>query len=392
MYRDEEVLSFAVTFGKRHNIRVLEKLAHFDKAPFGMKEDTAEEELNRLLSKFIYGHAIATPRWDYESIIKNTGVEDDFELSFKGHGLSLFNHYWFRKEGENLRYEDINFFANGWDDSFGRAVLRGDYEALKNVDLNVPDIVTAGWGIKGWLYEDGVPKLYKLGIAKNHYEEVLTEVLTSRCAKRMLKPEESLEYELKEIYGKYASVCKAMIGVDEELVPLSNVLPHDLYEIYFTKSNDRKQNEEFFRRLSDFGMPELYEFFVKVSCLRSLCFAGDLHFDNLSIIRNLKTGKTRMAPLYDLGSSFGSGETGRKVLSKINKATYIMVYFIFGGLDPNWDYSWYRPESLLGFEDEIREILSKSDFYTPELIDNIIDVYQHQKATLDEYANRGKKS
>ena len=53
-------------------------------------------------------------------------------------------------------------------------------------------------------------------------------------------------------------------------------------------------------------------------------------------------------------------------------------------LESSWDYSWYDSTKLEGFEEEIRNILSKSNFFTPELIDKIIDVYQHQKDALDE--------
>ena len=80
-------------------------------------------------------------------------------------------------------------------------------------------------------------------------------------------------------------------------------------------------------------------------------------------------------------------------LSNINKGTYLLIYFIYGGLDPNWDYSWYDKNKLIGFEDEIRDTLSKSDFYNEQLIDNIVDVYHHQKETLDELAdNSAQKS
>lgn len=390
MYQDDEVLSFEVTFGKRNQIKLLERLAHYDKAPYGINDDISEEERRWALFKFFNGRTIPATRWDYQKILDNTGCKDEFELSFKGHGLSLTNHYWVRKEDEHLKYADINFFTNKWDDSFAKAVLSGNYEALKNVDLNVPDIVTQGWAVKGWLCED-CPTLYKLGIAEGHVEESLSEVLVSRLAARMLGQGEALEYQLKDVYGHLASASTVMIGIDEELVPLSSVLPNELYAIYRNKSHDRKNSEEFFKRLKECGINHAHEFFVKVMCLRSLCFVNDLHFDNLSMIRNNKTGEIRFAPLYDLAGAFGSSQTGRNILSNINKATYMIVYFVYSDLSPDWDYSWFNPHSLDGFENDIREVLSISDFYTPELIDNIIDVYQHQKASLIELWKKAKK-
>ena len=386
MYKNDEVLSFTVSFGKSSKVEIIKKLSHFDKAPYGMKDDSSLDELKNILFRFLNERTIAGPRWDYVDIIKYTGVKDAFELSFKGHGLSLSNHYWYKKEDENLKYEDINFFTNKWDDSFAKAVLSGNYEALRNVDLNVPDIVTDGWSIKGWLYENGEPRLYKIGIAKDHSEEPLAEVLSSRLAKRMFGSGQSLEYELKEIYGKYASCCKTLIKVDEELIPLVRVVSPTLSNLYSAKFNDHNLTKPFFEELSKCDIPGIYEFFIKLSCWRTLCFANDLHFNNLSVIRNIKTGQMRLAPLFDFGSSFGGSEKARAFLSHPNKASYLIIYFLYGDLDPNWDYSWYHKESLDGFEEEIKETLSKSEFYTPELIQNILNVYHYQKDSLTSLA------
>ena len=68
-----------------------------------------------------------------------------------------------------------------------------------------------------------------------------------------------------------------------------------------------------------------------------------------------------------------------------------MVYFIYGTPDPEWDLSWYNPNSLDGFEKEIREYLSLSSFYDQILIDAIINVFEHQKASLDEAALKHKE-
>ena len=145
-------------------------------------------------------------------------------------------------------------------------------------------------------------------------------------------------------------------------MPLSVVLPNDLYQLFLGKNNNKDKNREFFQKVSEFGMPELYELFVKISCLRSLCFISDLHFDNICVIRNTKTNKIKPAPIHDLA-----------------------------GAESSWDYSWYDSTKLEGFEEEIRNILSKSNFFTPELIDKIIDVYQHQKDALDEVSGKSSK-
>ena len=388
MYEDDEVLSFEVDYEKER-ATILEKLEHFDKAPNGVKD--IDVHSNTAFMKFINSRSIAPQRYDYKEILEATNSKSYFDLSFKGHGLSLTNNYWYKREGENLSYKDINFFNNKWDDSFAKAVINHDYEALKNCDLNVPDIMTSGWGCKGWICTDEGPKLYKLGINKDHSEEALTEVLSSRLANRIFKEGECLKYELEKVGNQYASVSPLITNIDEELVPLSDYVNGEIYLLYRNKNYDKKLGDEFFNRIKNSEITGLYEFFVKVACLRDLCFVNDLHFDNISLIKNRKTGEIRLAPLYDLGSSFGSSRTGQSLIASPTKATLIMVYYVFSGLDPNWDYSWYDPDKLIGFEDEIRETLSKSDFYNEALINTIIEVYHHQKEVLDEMARKSKK-
>ena len=385
MYKNYEVLSFFVDF-RSYRTTLIKKLEHFDKAPYGFdKEDGYTISLK--IGWFFKKLSIPSTRSGYKNIMKATHSRNGIDLLFKGHGLSLSNHYWFKRENENLSYDDINFFTNKWDDSFARAVLNKDYDALSRVNLNVPDITTAGWGVKGWLYdEEKGPRLYKLGI--NHSEECLGEVLASRLAKRLFKDEEVLTYDLEMINGEYASICSPMIGVDEDLISLSNVLPNDLYGLYHSTRNNKNNRKEFFEKLQEYGYSDYYQFFVKLECLRSICFVNDMHFGNISIIRNMTSGETRIAPIYDLGGSFGSGKTARQFLAKPNKATLLLIYFIYSNLNPDWDYSWYNKDNLIGFEDEIREVLSKSDFYKPEIIDFIIDIYRQQKSSLDELANK----
>ncbi|MBQ2070440.1 MAG: hypothetical protein II467_05875 [Bacilli bacterium] len=387
MYKDFEVFRFEADFEAKR-ATLLEKLEHFDKGPYLISKKDANLEYG--VTKFFQRRTIPDTRRGQKEILAATGCENEFELSFKGHGLSLSNHYWFKKEGENLRYKDINFFENKWDDTFARAVLSADYEALKHASLEVPDIVTQGWATKGWIYDNG-PKLYKLGIDPDHSEESLGEVLASLLARRIFKKGEVLEYELGKWGEKYASVSPTMVGENEELTHLSDVLPHSLYMLYSSRNRDKNMRAEFFEILKDYRLPELYPLFVKLTCLRSICFVHDLHFDNIALIRNVETGDYHPAPFFDLAGSFGGTTTGKSFLSNINKATYMIIYFLYSGLDPEWDYSWYDPAKLEGFEEVIRGMLSKSDFYTPQLIDNIIDVYHHQKETLDEYWENDKK-
>lgn len=380
MFQDDEVLSFEVDYDKKI-VRFLEEKERFDKAPY----ELGIEDKNLGLMHFFDNRLISSMRVDFKKIAEATNCKSPFELSFRGHGLSLSNHYWYKRDGENLRYDDINFFENRWDDTFGRAVLAGDYEKLKTCDLNVPDILTSGWGVKGWLWEDG-PKLYKRGLTPEHPEEAVCEVLASKIANMMLQNGDALHYDLKTIDGKYYSSSPCITKKNEELIPLSTILPTELNAIYYEKIFNKRLNKLFFDRLAEFGHAEWKTFFYKVACLRSLCFISDLHFGNLSAIRNIDTGELRLAPIYDFGGAFGSSNRGKEFIASANKGSFFLIYFLFGDLDPSWDYSWYDPKKLEGAEEVIREYLSKTEFYTPDYIECALEIFRRQKKALDEMA------
>ena len=388
MYKDDEVLSFFVNF-RKSRATFLSKLEHFDKAPYGFDED--DNKINLRLMQFINARLIPPQRIGYKEMMKSLHCRNGFNLSFRGHGLSLSSHYWYKKAGEKLRYADINFFENKWDDSFARAIIRKDYKALANVDLNVPDIVTSGWGMKAWLYDENKgPRLYKFGIKDNNSEEVIGETLASSLAQKLFNEEEALRYDLEMINGRYASVSSPMIGIDDELIPLSTYLPLDFSSLYRSTHLDKNLYNDFLNKLKEGGYNDLYLHFIKMACLRSLCFVNDLHFGNVSVIKNHKTGKIRVAPFYDLGGSFGSGERAQKFILNRNQATLMLIYFAYGNLDPNWDYSWYDKNRLVGFEDEIRNTLCKGNFYIGEIIDFVVSIYKQQKESLDEIAYQNK--
>ena len=67
-----------------------------------------------------------------------------------GHGLSLFDLFWYRPPGSADRWDDINFFDNTWDPSFGEAVLSENYDSLAACSPDVPDVTTSGHVIKTW--------------------------------------------------------------------------------------------------------------------------------------------------------------------------------------------------------------------------------------------------
>lgn len=86
-----------MVFSRVNKVKIIEELEHFEKAPFNINECISNEQKDLALLKFFNNACMPITRYDYKEVLKATGCKDGFELSFKGHGLSLSNHYWFKK-------------------------------------------------------------------------------------------------------------------------------------------------------------------------------------------------------------------------------------------------------------------------------------------------------
>ena len=85
-------------------------------------------------------------------------------------------------------------------------------------------------------------------------------------------------------------------------------------------------------------------------------FVADI-IRNLGIIRNLETGACRPAPPFDYDRAFGfpfEEFPFESLCSKPEVAAFLCACS-FSDLDSSWDWSWYDPQALEGFEGRIVE-------------------------------------
>lgn len=147
--RDRELVDFEVdsVTGDAHIIDVVSgDLA----ASLGLTRNNGDEVLTTLIRR----QALSPLRKDKEDVLAVFGAKSTVDLALMGRGVSLYDQFWYRPPGSSGRWEDVNFFDNGWDLGFGEAVLLGDYARLAACSPDVPDATTPGHAVKAWVRGD----------------------------------------------------------------------------------------------------------------------------------------------------------------------------------------------------------------------------------------------
>ncbi len=359
MNHEHETLAFEVdsATGKVHNVRPLDGAPW---APLGILVSWSKPE--PLLEHFIRGRAIQPNRPDLPDILKATGMQSNLELSLLSGGFSLSDQYWYRTPGSKLTWEQANFFDNEWDPSFGEAVLRRDFDALSHASIATPNATCGGLCRKAWILKNGKPHLLKAASIEGGADSV-AEALASRMLAHILPSDEYVPYEVLIRDGETYASCQPMVNRDEELVAAwqilsqtggtrdgqgcgSELLGAELFEGYCTA-------------LEDFGVAGAKQEVAKMALAATLTFNRDIHSRNMGVIRTVETGDTRMAPLFDYDKVFGTSKMEYMDFVCIHPAIApFMLAAGFSNLNPLWDYSWYDPHALDGFESEVARTLS----------------------------------
>ncbi len=294
------------------------------------------------LTSWITDRYIPENRIGLREILAKTGCKDPAELLFQTFGQNLTDQYWFRPEGSNLDWNEINYFHNPY---------------VGNVNEKGPGSGTPGMLPKWWEQRDGKNFLIK-GSGQGE-REPFVELLASRLYKRLLEPQDFVTYSIEKYEGKPHSVCENFITEHTQLVPLREVMS------CFRRPQSEPYNyAEYIEVCNELGVADIERQLAKMIVCDFLTANIDRHDMNLGLIRDSETLQfVGVAPLFDNGrgfyysaqreSDFGSRpffHTSHP-FSEYPSSQLALVH----------DYSWFDARKLDGFEDEIVEILSKNE-------------------------------
>ena len=388
MKRNQELADFEVdpATGKA---RIIDMPKTGD-GPLAFAEQT-QQSGDQTLTDILRARSISTRRPDMDDILASFGALSTVHLALMGHGLSLSDQYWYRAPGSTERWEDINFFDNEWDPGFGAAVLRRDYTRLATCSPDVPDTATSGKLVKTWeRNEDGIflikestlpdgIDLQGVVLAADLCAALFGEgryipvSIVARCGK--LCSANPLMLASDEEFADGSRLC-AMTGIQEKQAPHQNsVLQHELCQTRI-------------KAYTAIGIPDASAHVARMASLSCLTMLSNLHHKNFGVIRKVGSDTWRPAPIFDYDGSFGflSAGKGIQYLCTDPSSTALLCARRFSYLDSTWDWSWYNPYALEGFEERIMEAFAPCQSLPPDFARLTALIFAMQRKYVDSVA------
>ena len=357
---DHEIMDFeADSHGSIGEVHVIDEGLW---APMWLRRCRDYSDVAADLRLFLQKRAIGRLREDLSRIMEAIGASSPVDLALRAGGFSLTDQYWYRPEGSSLSWAEANFFDNGWDPAFGDAVLAQDYQALARASLLTPDVTCGGRSPKAWVEAPDGPRLLKAS-ARDDGADLVGESLVSRMLGRLLGPDDFIHYELIEAAGQRFISCPGIIARGEELVHADQIVSRAARAHYPSMQEGfGLWIEAYVRALKSLGVGDWRKTAAKLAVCACLSFNADMHLGNLAVIRKPGSDILRAAPLMDFTGGFGTFDADHSLLACSNPTLLIiLIAQRFSYLDPAWDYSWYDPHALDGFDDELRLAFERAE-------------------------------
>ncbi len=392
MHRNQALLDFEVDVAE-DDVRILDApdadaAADTPLAAMGLAGPDGAEFARQIIRE----RTLSPNREDLDPILDALGARSPLELALMGHGLSLMDDLWYRAPGSTERWEDVNFFDNGWDAGFGTAVLAADYEGLASCSPDTPDVTTRGSQVKAWeRNEDGI-RLIKHSLSESQVD-FQGALLAAELCRRLFGEDAYQPLEIVERQGARFSATPLMISRDEELVQGFRLFAMGGYSLAEA------------RDLCGPALPDTYADILTRSdvenvsacvaqayAFKALSLLSDMHAGNFGIIRNVETGARRAALPFDYDHAFGFPFDDFPVDAVCANPALAALLCAknFSDLDPAWDWGWYDPQALDGFEGLIVEAYEGDGSLPPDFAKLVARLFVIQRSYVNELSSTGE--
>lgn len=242
---------------------------------------------------------IPETRKNLASALAKTGLSSVGNLALHSLGASLSDQYWLCPEGENLRWEDVNFFTNDFANDIGPILCESTSE-LKGPG---PNASSNGNLPKEWIISDGKRILLKGG-SDPFQQEPLNEFLASAILEQLSLPH--VDYSLSD--NAEWSTCECFVTPQTEFVPLWNIL-------FLSQKRNNENTFSQCSRILDTLAIDNWQKYIQDMLLFDYCIANtDRHFNNFGLIRNVETLQFEgFAPLFDHGASLWYDKPDKRI-------------------------------------------------------------------------------
>lgn len=351
MNADYEVLDFTYDRANRH-FSASHAIHDAARAPIGVVSEKGHYASAAALFEWWHHRTIPTEREGIDSKLIELGFETPTDIPFASLGLSLSDQYWIRPEAaRELKWEDINFFDNAFDDS-------GD-NWLEHVGSDrSPDNTSEGQLPKKWVCRDAGRFLLKGGGANEQIP--YNEHVASSLQRRLLDEGEFVSYSIETYHGIPVSACKNFLTRREEYIPAWYLRPRG------KKADGRHALNAYLDTCESLGIENAEQALSKMLVCDYLVANTDRHWRNFGLVRNIDTLECRIAPLFDNGNSLWHSVP----LSSLQAENYWFESKPFNKdsvkqLLMTPDTGWLDISLLDGFAEEAEGMLSADEALAP---------------------------
>jgi hypothetical protein len=291
-HKNKNVMLFEMD-NENYRILGINDIIDSERLPFHIENNNNMIDCGIQLDTWIKGRGLSGSREDIKDIKKLFATDNVHKLTVDSHGLNLTDHYWFHRTEQDIKWEDVNYFDNNFDE------LKQPENHEPVIDRSVknqsPNFCVDGSIVKRWVLLNKDRMLLK-GSKFKIMQEPFNEWIAS-----MIMDElgiEHVNYNLKRNKNMIPySECKTMSDRDIEFINAQWVI-----------SSKPQGMKEMYRHYMDLckyeGIGDVKEHIDNMIIIDFLIGNEDRHRGNFGILRDAETLKwLKIAPLFDNGNS-----------------------------------------------------------------------------------------
>ena len=201
--------------------------------------------------------------------------------------------------------------------------------------------------------------------------------------------------DIVERYGKPCSASPLMLAPDEELADGKRLYAmagmQEESNMGTGSATMRAMLQAHIRSYSAIGIPNASAHVARMACLSCLALLQNFHTGNIGVIRRIGSETWRVAPLFDYDGSFGFRDDEHAVVSACAHpfVAAVMCANRFSFLDPSWDWTWYDPRVLDGFENHIVKALAPYKSMPSNFAELNANMFAMQRAYVNRVVSGG---
>jgi hypothetical protein len=358
---------------------------HPEHYPMGIVRDDGNIIVNNLY-EWWDSRGLPKTRDMINDILKEIGETDRNKLLISCNGLSLSDHYWIINKNENIKWKDINFYENNFNNDIGNLFFYKKKENRK-YDLRCPDITSGGNLRKKWVIEKDGKRVLIKGGKKPYFQEPANEVIATIICKRLNIPHVpyTLLKENKEVVCRCINITDKgteLIHASDVYASLSPNINDNLYKHYLKCIHNLKTDK--------INETKIIKMLDRMFVLDYLMYNHDRHFANFGILRDSETLECKgPSPIYDTGSSLFH-ENSKQLM--FEKDRHLEKDHCFDTLEKQLslvtDWTWYNGCRLKNIGEECMDVYSKISTIEKERAKKIIEIMEKRiellNATIDK--------